>query len=54
MTRYQIYCPSCGALNIVNSENEESHKCVGQNCRAKIFFKEQYHAGGYQVLVRYD
>lgn len=52
MTQYEMFCPICGTK--VTMPIGTKVKCYGVNCDAYLTLIEQYHAGGFQVIVRFE
>ena len=52
-TEHMIFCPNCGTRNFVKNDNTSSI-CSNTDCNARLYYKEQYHDGGFQVGVRFD
>ena len=47
--KIKMFCPCCGREHSI--EEREKIKC---ECSVFLTLTEQYHANGYQILVRYD
>lgn len=52
MPGYEIHCPACGTKMSIPVGSKV--RCHNPKCNTFLIFTEQYHAGGYQILVRFE